>query len=152
MAKPIIICGGQTGADRAALDIALRHRLPYCGYIPQGRLAEDGTVPEYYTYLKENKNADYSSRTLKNVLIADAVVLFFKEQMDEGTRLTQALADRFHKPSLAVDLNQRTSVNELDEFIENYELINFAGSRESNSPGIYNSVYRLLDKVFQKYL
>jgi hypothetical protein len=39
-----IVSGGQTGADRAALDFAIKHKIPYGGWVPKGRLAEDGPI------------------------------------------------------------------------------------------------------------
>ncbi len=41
-----IISGGQTGADRAALDFALTHGLAHGGWCPKDRLAEDGIIPD----------------------------------------------------------------------------------------------------------
>jgi hypothetical protein len=43
-----IISGGQTGAERAALDFALKMDLPHGGWVPKGRLAEDGPIPARY--------------------------------------------------------------------------------------------------------
>ena len=43
-----IISGGQTGADRAALDVALKLDIPYGGWIPKGRITEEGPLPEEY--------------------------------------------------------------------------------------------------------
>ena len=34
-----IISGGQTGADRAALDVAIKLGIPHVGWVPKGRLA-----------------------------------------------------------------------------------------------------------------
>jgi hypothetical protein len=36
-----IIPGGQTGADRAALDAAIELGIPHGGWIPKGRITED---------------------------------------------------------------------------------------------------------------
>jgi len=41
---PRIVSGGQSGADRAALDWALSHNLPCGGWCPKGRKAEDGPI------------------------------------------------------------------------------------------------------------
>ncbi len=57
-----IVSGGQTGADRAALDFAIAHGIPHGGWCPQGRLAEDGTIDARYR-LKETPSADYPQRT-----------------------------------------------------------------------------------------
>jgi len=56
-----IISGGQTGADRAALDFAIEHGLPHGGWCPKGRRAEDGTIPDHYQ-LKETPSEDYQQR------------------------------------------------------------------------------------------
>lgn len=32
-----IVSGGQTGADRAALDFAIKHKIPHGGWAPKGR-------------------------------------------------------------------------------------------------------------------
>ena len=37
-----VVSGGQTGVDRAALDVALELRIPCGGWCPLGRRAEDG--------------------------------------------------------------------------------------------------------------
>ncbi|MGO8927060.1 MAG: YpsA SLOG family protein [Limisphaerales bacterium] len=37
-----IISGGQTGADRAALDWAIEHGIPHGGLRPNGRMFQKG--------------------------------------------------------------------------------------------------------------
>jgi hypothetical protein len=39
-----LVSGGQTGADRAALDWAIDNRLEHGGWCPADRLAEDGPI------------------------------------------------------------------------------------------------------------
>ena len=48
-----IVSGGQTGADRAALDVALLIGLECGGWVPKGRLAEDGPIAATYPDLVE---------------------------------------------------------------------------------------------------
>ena len=43
-----IISGGQTGVDRAALDVGLESGLPVGGYCPAGRKADDGCIDDKY--------------------------------------------------------------------------------------------------------
>ena len=57
-----IISGGQTGADRAALDWAIAHNIPHAGWCPQGRLALDGPLSPKYL-LRETPSALYPQRT-----------------------------------------------------------------------------------------
>jgi hypothetical protein len=53
-----IISGGQTGADQAALDVAIDHNIPHGGWCPKGRLAEDGIIEHRYQ-LQETSTANY---------------------------------------------------------------------------------------------
>jgi hypothetical protein len=43
-----LVSGGQTGVDRAALDLAFELGFDAGGWVPKGRLAEDGALPERY--------------------------------------------------------------------------------------------------------
>src|SRR5687768_1765349 len=70
-----IISGGQTGADRAALDFAIAHGLGHGGWCPRGRRAEDGPIPDRYR-LRETAEADYAVRTRENVMDSDATLIF----------------------------------------------------------------------------
>ena len=71
-----IISGGQTGVDRAALDVAMEYGIDAGGWCPQGRLAEDGIIPDNYP-LTELPGADYCQRTRKNVIDSDGSVIIY---------------------------------------------------------------------------
>ncbi len=43
-----LVSGGQSGVDRAALDVALELGLLCGGWCPRGRKAEDGVIPGRY--------------------------------------------------------------------------------------------------------
>ena len=43
-----IISEGESGVDRAALDVALALGIPTGGWCPNGRRAEDGVIPARY--------------------------------------------------------------------------------------------------------
>ncbi len=70
-----IISGGQTRADRAALDFAISHDIPHGGSCPRGRLAEDGPIDHRYQ-LQETSIKSYPQRTEKNVRELDGTVIF----------------------------------------------------------------------------
>jgi len=72
---PKIVSGGQTGADRAALDWALAHGVECGGWCPKRRKAEDGPIDPKYP-LKETPSVSYVQGTEWNVLDSDATVLF----------------------------------------------------------------------------
>ena len=68
-----IISGGQTGADRAALDVAIELGIPHGGWVPKGRMAEDGRLPGNYR-LSETSTIDYNQRTELNVIDSEGTL------------------------------------------------------------------------------
>lgn len=78
-----IISGGQTGVDRAALDVALELGLPCGGWCPRGRRAEDGVIAERYP-LTETRSARYAVRTVRNVRAADGTLVLTRGQPSGG--------------------------------------------------------------------
>ena len=68
-----VVSGGQTGVDRAALDVALDLGYEAGGWVPKGRRAEDGMIPERYR-LNETPSRDYEQRTEWNVRDSDGTL------------------------------------------------------------------------------
>src|SRR5262245_2006637 len=101
-----IISGGQTGVDRAALDVALELGIPGGGWCPKGRRAEDGPIPDRYP-LTETPSEHYPQRTEWNVRDADGTLVLIRGQPQRGSALTIAVAERLAKPKLVVDLSQQ---------------------------------------------
>jgi hypothetical protein len=143
-----IISGGQTGADRAALDFAIAHGFSHGGWCPRGRLAEDGPIPLSYD-LRETPSRKYSQRTQWNVRDSDATVVFsIAEQPQGGTKLTLDLARRLGKPVLHLsrDVSPRDAASLLQGFLAEHavETLNIAGPRASQEPEIANFVRETL--------
>lgn len=138
-----IISGGQTGVDRAALDVALELGLPCGGWCPKGRRAEDGPLPQRYP-LRETPWIGYPQRTAWNVRDADATLVLVKGKPDRGTRLTLQLAKRRKKPCLVVDLACPIRLEKVKAWIvqRGIRVLNAAGPRESSCPGIYAEASR----------
>jgi hypothetical protein len=140
--RPItIVSGGQTGADRAALDFAIDHDMPHGGWCPRGRPAEDGLIPPRYQ-LKETASRKYSQRTEWNVRDSDATVVFsVGPNPAGGTALTLAVARRLGKPCLHL-CRQTSSVAEaaarLLSFLDDHQVdrLNIAGPRASQEPDV----------------
>src|SRR5689334_4915266 len=100
MARIRIISGGQTGADRAALDFAIERGSPYGGWCPKRRLAEDGPIPAYYQ-LQQTSTKAYPLRTEWNVRDSDGTVVFtINPALSGGSRRTLLLAEKYNKPVL----------------------------------------------------
>jgi hypothetical protein len=136
-----IVSGGQTGADRAALDFALEFGLAHGGWCPRGRRAEDGVLDERYE-LQETPSSRYDQRTRWNVRDSDATVVFsIASHVTGGTALTLAIAEQQGKPCLhlsseAVSADGRDAAGELLEFVAEHrvERLNVAGPRASQEP------------------
>jgi len=133
-----ILSGGQTGVDRAALDVALQFGLPCGGWCPRGRKAEDGPIAERYP-LEETSSPEYAVRTQKNVVECDGTLIITVGEPVGGTAWTITFAHQLNKPLLVIDLEQPPSANVLHSWLQQHEIIvlNVAGPRESQQPGIY---------------
>ncbi len=146
-----IISGGQSGVDRAALDVALELGIPCGGRCPKGRRAEDGRIADKYP-LQETKDDFYQTRTRLNVKSSDATLILFTKNFDKGTRLTEKTVKTMKKPVLTVDLSEENddNVSKVSAWLEEYkpEMLNIAGPRESSSPGIYDRSLQFLRELF----
>jgi hypothetical protein len=143
-----IISGGQTGVDRAALDIALQLGIEHGGYCPRGRRAEDGRIPPQYL-LSETESEHYHVRTEQNVNAADATLILYRHELRGGTKLTYELARRAGKPCLKVELAKRPSALAVRHWLAEREVatLNVAGPRESQMAGIYREARRFLAEL-----
>ena len=147
-----IISGGQTGADRAALDFAIKMEIPHGGWIPKGRLAEDGPLPSKYN-LKEMRTKSYPKRTEKNVVDSDGTLILSHGKLTGGSKLTKEFADKHKRPSLHIDLNQQVEYEaavHIHDWIAQHEIttLNVAGPRASKDPRIYTKVLTILELVY----
>ena len=98
-----IISGGQTGVDRAALDVAKALAIPCGGWCPRGRKAEDGIIDARYN-LQETPSQNYAQRTEWNVRDADATLIIYQQPLEGGTLLTKEYAEKKGKPCFVADL------------------------------------------------
>jgi hypothetical protein len=145
----MLVAGGQTGADRAALDWAIGQGLRHGGWCPRGRKTEDGEVPARYQ-LQETPGAGYLQRTEWNVRDSDATLIFtLDDKLDGGSKRTAAFADSLGKPWLHV----RPGVHPkyVARFLARHAVrtLNVAGKRESAAPGIGALVQEVLSQALR---
>ncbi len=134
-----IVSGGQTGVDRAALDVALDLGLPCGGWCPRGRLAEDGAIAGRYP-LRETAGADYAERTRLNVRDSDATLVLTRGRPAGGTALTLRLARAMGRPLMVVDFGSgAAAAHRVRAWIDakGIATLHVAGPRESTVPGIH---------------
>ncbi|UDQ98123.1 putative molybdenum carrier protein [Lentisphaerota bacterium WC36G] len=150
-----IVSGGQTGADRAGLDVAIKLHIVHGGWCPKGRKAVDGKIAKKYR-LKEMTSSSYIARTRQNVIDSDASVIFYIDKATGGTKKTILFCQEFAKDYLEIDLSDPFLTNcvILEKwFIEREQImkdksqfvLNIAGSRQTEKNNIYNLVFELLE-------
>ena len=147
-----IVSGGQTGVDRAALDVAIKLGIAHGGWIPRGRLTESGALPQKYR-LKETSSSQYSVRTEKNVVDADGTLIISHGPLTGGTEYTREMAIRHSRPWLHVDLDWTAAFHAaiaINNWIlqKKIEIMNVAGPRASEDPAIYQDTLNILESVY----
>ncbi|WNJ99643.1 putative molybdenum carrier protein [Thalassospiraceae bacterium LMO-JJ14] len=145
-----IVSGGQTGVDRAALDVALKLGLKCGGWVPKGRRAEDGPIPAEYP-MREMKSSAYAMRTRQNVIDSDATLMLTRGEPAGGTADTFAVAQELKKPYHIIDLKRTHSPLAALRWLEAKKpaVLNVAGPRESEAPGIYDETVLVLSHLLQ---
>jgi hypothetical protein len=143
------VSGGQTGADRAALDVAIELGIATGGWVPHDRRAEDGKIPARYGGLMETETDTYEHRTALNVRDSDATLIFHFGSPSGGTALTLRLVRSSSRPYLAVDLDavsEDDAAEQVGTWLTSHgiRVLNVAGPRASREPRIAAAVANVL--------
>jgi hypothetical protein len=147
-----IVSGGQSGVDRAALDVAIQIGIPHGGWVPKGRKAEDGVIPEKYK-VTEMETKSYALRTEQNVIDSDGTLIISQEALTEGSELTRQFAIKYERPWLHINLRVNSAfegAKSVNYWIlqNNIRVLNVAGPRSSHDANIYDAAAKLLKAVF----
>jgi|SRR5258707_14804755 hypothetical protein len=159
-----IISGGQTGVDRAALDVAIERGMSWGGWCPKGGWAEDLPDPpgllNKYPKLRETPSSQPEQRTEWNVRDSDATLIITDHDglaASKGTRRAQEWADHYGKPLLVIDAVQPDAVAQVAQWLRVqrqrfgvHMALGVGGPRESEAPGIYASARLLMDGVLDR--
>jgi hypothetical protein len=149
MAEIRIISGGQTGADRAALDAAIEAGVTCGGWCPAGRMAEDGIIPERYPLTPLPDGGGYDQRTRRNVLDSDATVIVSFGPPTGGSETTRVAALAAERPLLVIDAattSAEAAAEQIAEFAQAHHVgvLNVAGPRASEQSDIGPYVHRAI--------
>ena len=146
-----LISGGQTGVDRAALDVGLALGLAVGGWCPKSRRAEDGRIPDRYP-LVETPERNYQVRTRRNIKDADGTLILNLGTLDGGTVLTVTHARQIGKPCLVVALEAGIEPAMFRDWLAAHHItvLNVAGPRESKRPGVYAAAMRGLEGLLRE--
>lgn len=153
MEFPKIVSGGQTGADRAALDWAIAHGVQHGGWCPAGRLAEDGPIDARYL-VKETPLPDYIQRTEWNVRDSDAtLIVSCVAELTGGSLATRNLAAAHDRPCLHLsgELNVGEAAGLMQDWLQNeaVKVLNIAGPRASGEPSVGAFIQSILDELWR---
>jgi len=151
-----LISGGQTGAERAALDVALELNIPHGGWIPKGRKTEKGRLPVRYR-LNEISSIDYLKSRELNVLDSDGTLIISHGVLAGVPAQVQGLARKHRRPCLHIDLTEMAlsqAASVLGSWIDvrDIKTLNVDGCRASKDPNLYDATKTLLKAVMNRYL
>jgi len=151
-----VVTGGQTGTDRALLDVALELGLPCGGWCPKGRLAEDGIIADRYP-LVETATEAVEERTELNARDSDGTVILIFGPPTGGTLFTIECAEKYARPFFEVDMDAGFYADQIVSLekwrrANDIQVLNVAGPRESLRPGrIYLKSVDFLKCYFTTY-
>jgi Circularly permutated YpsA SLOG family len=150
-----IVSGGQTGVDRAALDVAIELGIAHGGWVSKGRVAEDGAIPARYQ-VTETESSAYDERTKRNVRDSDGTIIIARGPLVGGSALTRDHARAVGKPVLVIDISAPSSgdaARMIRSWIERNEIstLNVAGPRASEDSTAYANAYTVLSAALQPY-
>ncbi len=140
-----IVSGGQTGVDRAALDIALELGYEQGGWCPAGRRSESGPIPLKYSLHETESNA-YQIRTVRNVIDSDATLIVYYQELSGGSLFTKTIAEQKGKPLFLIDAAENYSKTDFQNWLDVHSVktLNIAGPRRSSAPLLYKIIHELL--------
>jgi len=144
-----IISGGQTGVDRAALDVALTHGIECGGSCPAGRLDEFGRIPDRYP-VRELAAGGFNERTLQNVKDSDGTLVIHNDKLAGGTERAVCVCIELQQPHQMIDAS-KVSTEDAAKLLANFvrehdiEILNIAGPRQSEWTEGYSYTSRTLE-------
>ena len=147
-----IVSGGQTGVDRAAFDVGLAWGLSTCGWVPRGRLDEEGPIDPKYPNLRETETDDVAVRTALNVRDSDGTLMISHGPLLGGSCRAVDSARELARPLCILDLSTQSMIECVDTaeaWIREHRIVrlNVGGPRHSEDPEIYGVALQLLSAI-----
>jgi hypothetical protein len=151
-----IISGGQTGTERAALDVAIKVSIAHGGWAPAGRKTEEGELPEKYK-LKEMPTSNHSKLKERNILDSDGTLIISSGDLADDLLLIKETAEKKQRPWFYIDIDIvhafRAAAIASEWVAENeIETLNIAGPAASENPGIYRHTMKILESMYHMCL
>lgn len=156
-----IISGCRKGAERAALDAAMKSGIPYGRMTARGKMIEDGILlgkniskknESGKNKQKEMEYRGYQKQVKQNVMYSDGVILFTYADSGEDSDFVKHIAEVHHRPWFYVDLAGVTNfqaVCEISSWISLYKIkcLSVAGPFDGKDETIHEQVVNILESV-----
>lgn len=156
----MVISGGQTGVDQAALLAARAAGLLRGGWCPPDRVCETGRIPDSFplqeTPVERSPRAPEvarSQRTEWNVRDSDATLVLFRgtnAPSDAGTKWTIECADHLNRPCFKCSPKDDRKIGEVLDWLRtnSVKTLNVAGPSEGTQTGIGATAQDFLLRLF----
>ena len=146
-----IIAGGQTKADQAALDMAIRLRIPHGGWTPKDRIAGAGLIliPKRFK-LQEMQTDNYSECIKQNVIDSMGTLIISYGTLTGDLDYARKMALRHRCQMLGIDLNQMDDAKAailLNDWIQLYriDVLHVIGPNAEVNPYVRNQTENIIE-------
>lgn len=136
-----IISGGESGVERAALDLAIQLGISHGGWVAAGRLVDDGLLPDQYR-LTEVASVEGPGSAEANLEMSDGVLLMTRGALSGPSAAVHARAQAQNQPHLLIDLDRYTRFQSsllINAWLKSkqIEILFITGPRDKEQPSIY---------------
>ena len=159
-----ILSGGQSGADRGAMDAARAFGITVGGWCPAGGWAEDLPDPPgvraLYPQMVETPLSDVAQRTEWNIRDSSCCIVLntTTRGTSHGTDIGYAFYEKYGTPHFEIILDGEETVDEqigraldwLESLDDEDMVVSFGGPRASEYPNIYDIAFRVVSALLAK--
>lgn len=157
--------GGQSGADRGAMDAARQCGVRVSGWCPAGGWAEDYPDPpgvlELYPEMVETPSSDVIQRTEWNIRDSTCCIVFNTRNSatSPGTSAGYAFNEKYGTPHFdiwldgpdAFDIQLERACTWLCELNDDAVVLGVDGPRASEYPGIYDISFEATKAILEEF-
>ena len=148
-----IISSGQTGAERAALDVAIKLDILHGGWISKERSSSEPTIVKKYQ-LQEMPTAGTMDLAEKNVLESDAILIISNGKLTGRAEVSRKLALISRRHLLHMDLFTTPALQAVSIIsswlrLNHVEILYVTGPEEIKDPVIYHDTMYLLENALR---
>jgi hypothetical protein len=154
--KFLVVTGGQTRTDHAAIEFAVANQIPHGTWCPRTGCFRKGE-PAPSNSGREAHTAGNILQLKLNIEKSDATLLFTGTEQSSGTQKILAKVKDLHKPILVLygypDRLQQDSLSLL-KWLDSLtpERLHITGPREFNNPKIHDYVKTVLSEAVLPYV